>query len=98
MGRFRKIISTLIILAVLGGVAGYFLKDFFTGITLETPVLEIDADTTTLKWKWDMKVESYKLYDNVTLLDTFVVSEDPINKYTVDFSEYLTDYRDMILR
>lgn len=93
MGKFRKVISTLIVLVILGGVAGYFLKDFLSGITLEEPVLEIEQDTTTLKWQWDMKVESYKLYDNVTLLDTFTVSEDPINKYTVDFSEYLTDYK-----
>lgn len=93
MSKFRKIVSTLLLLGVIGGIARYFLKDVWNGIVLETPVLEIDTDTTTVKWKWDMNAESYKLYDNVTLLDTFTVSEDPINKYEIDFSDYLTDYK-----
>lgn len=93
MSRVKKVISTLLILAIIGTVAGYFLKDFVDQISIDTPVLEIDTETTTVKWQWDMSAESYKLYDNLTLLDTFTVSEDPINKYTVDFSKYLTDYK-----
>lgn len=94
MKKSKSGIWIVIVLVLCFAIGGYFLKDFFKGITIDTPVLEIDSSDTTLKWQWDMEVNSYKLYDNNTLLDTFTVSEDPINKYSIDFSDYLTEYKE----
>lgn len=94
MKKKKSGIWILIVLVLCFAIGGYYLKDFFKGITIDTPVLEIDASDTILKWQWDMGANSYKLYDNNTLLDTLTVSEDPISKYSIDFTDYLVEYKE----
>lgn len=94
MKKFKSLVTALLMFCICFSFGGCFLKNLINSVTLADPVLEIDTANTSIKWVWDMDAESYKLYDNSTLVDTFTVTTDPINKYTVNFSKYLTEYKE----